>query len=176
MASIGGGLAAGKRVLNHELPLVPFIDFLLCLVAFLLVTAVWTEAARLRADARVPGQGVDEHTPRKELHVAIRDTEFELSWRQGATVLDSKSIPRKATRAADGTLRYGELGEALGKEWKAHGVHQSASDPSIDRAVLHSGNATEFAEVVAVLDALHGTTRAYGSGLVPAFGVAFAVD
>lgn len=31
---------------NHEIPLIPFIDFLLCLVAFLLVTAVWSQMAR----------------------------------------------------------------------------------------------------------------------------------
>jgi len=41
-------------------------------------------------------------------------------------------------------------------------LHQSANDPTVDRAVLHSGNATEFDEIVAVLDALYGTKRAYG--------------
>jgi len=75
MASIGGDPSAGKRVLNHELPLVPFIDFLLCLVAFLLVTAVWSQAARLEADAKVPGEPGDP-IPRKELHLAIGDSEF----------------------------------------------------------------------------------------------------
>ena len=34
---VGGG-HGGKRSLNHEIPLIPFIDFLLCLVAFHLVT------------------------------------------------------------------------------------------------------------------------------------------
>ncbi len=177
MASIGGDPAAGRRALNHELPLVPFIDFLLCLVAFLLVTAVWTQAARLRADAKVPGKPDDPPgTPSKELHLAIRDAEFEISWKQGATVLERKTIARKATQTADGTLRYVELGDALGKEWKAHGVHQSIGDPTPDRAVLHSGNATEYAEIVAVLDALHGTKRSVGSEKMPAFAVAFAVD
>jgi biopolymer transport protein ExbD len=176
MASIGGGPSAGPRVLNHELPLVPFIDFLLCLVAFLLVTAVWTQAARLRADANVPGQNGPAGPPSKELHLAIRDADFELTWKLGATVLDRKNVARKATTAEDGSLRYGELGDALGKEWKAHGVHQSASDPSPDRAVLHSGNTTEYADIVAVLDALHGTKRPLGGETVPAFAVAFAVD
>ena len=31
---VGGG-HGGKRATNHEIPLIPFIDFLLCLVAFL---------------------------------------------------------------------------------------------------------------------------------------------
>jgi hypothetical protein len=51
---VGGG-HGGKRNVNHEIPLIPFIDFLLCLVAFLLVTAVWSQMARINADARVPG-------------------------------------------------------------------------------------------------------------------------
>ena len=43
---VGGG-HGGKRSTNHEIPLIPFIDFLLCLVAFLLVTAVWSQMARI---------------------------------------------------------------------------------------------------------------------------------
>jgi len=42
-----GGGHGGKRATNHEIPLIPFIDFLLCLVAFLLVTAVWSQMARI---------------------------------------------------------------------------------------------------------------------------------
>jgi len=56
---VGGG-HGGKRATNHEIPLIPFIDFLLCLVAFLLVTAVWSQMARINADARVPGPPKDE--------------------------------------------------------------------------------------------------------------------
>jgi biopolymer transport protein ExbD len=35
MAGIDVGGHGGKRATNHEIPLIPFIDFLLCLVAFL---------------------------------------------------------------------------------------------------------------------------------------------
>ena len=55
MAGIDVGGGHGRRSVNQELPLVPFIDFLLCLVMFLLVTAVWSQMARLNADAQVPG-------------------------------------------------------------------------------------------------------------------------
>ncbi len=60
MAGIDVGGHGGKRTTNHDIPLIPFIDFLLCLVAFLLVTAVWSQMARLNADARVPGPPKDE--------------------------------------------------------------------------------------------------------------------
>src|SRR6185295_16932138 len=41
MASISVGEGkSGRRALDHVLPLVPFIDFMVCLIAFLIVTAV----------------------------------------------------------------------------------------------------------------------------------------
>jgi len=49
---VGGG-HGGKRSVNQELPLVPFIDFILCLVMFLLVTAVWSQMARLTEGRKI---------------------------------------------------------------------------------------------------------------------------
>jgi len=44
-ASIGTG--DGKKSLNVELNIVPFIDLMSCLTAFLLVTAVWVNIAQI---------------------------------------------------------------------------------------------------------------------------------
>ena len=42
MAAIdSGGGESGKKAVNQEIPLIPFIDLLLCCVMFLLATAVW---------------------------------------------------------------------------------------------------------------------------------------
>jgi biopolymer transport protein ExbD len=50
MASIDSGGQPGKRrALDHDVPLVPFIDLLLCCIMFLLATAVWEEIARIEA-------------------------------------------------------------------------------------------------------------------------------
>jgi biopolymer transport protein ExbD len=38
---------SGKKELNAELNLVPFIDLLSCCIAFLLITAVWTQISAL---------------------------------------------------------------------------------------------------------------------------------
>lgn len=46
-----------KKSVNVELNIVPFIDLMSCLVAFLLVTAVWLDIARL--DIRPAGHGRD---------------------------------------------------------------------------------------------------------------------
>lgn len=54
MASIATGQAeGGKRAVDHEIPLIPFIDLLLCCIMFLLVTAVWNQLSAI--DANTPG-------------------------------------------------------------------------------------------------------------------------
>jgi hypothetical protein len=181
MASISVAGAQGARRLDHDLPLVPFIDFLLCLIAFLLVTAVWTQAARLSADALAPGaSGPSPSLEPKELHVTLGERDFELAWKQGATVLESSRVPRRAERTADGSLRYPELGPAIGAEWRAHAVHRAGSDPVSDRAVLHTGNSADFDEVVATLDQIMTVERSHdgapSSTRRRAFVVSFAVD
>ena len=39
----------GKKSLDMELNLVPFIDLLSCLISFLLITAVWTQISAVPA-------------------------------------------------------------------------------------------------------------------------------
>jgi biopolymer transport protein ExbD len=59
MASISVGKEHGKRALDSEIPLVPFIDLLLCCVMFLLVTAVWNELSQVKATQQTPGPQTD---------------------------------------------------------------------------------------------------------------------
>jgi biopolymer transport protein TolR len=61
-APSGGG---GRKPTNVELNLVPFIDMMSCLVAFLLITAVWTNIGQLdvRGGGRPPSD-VDRAPPR----------------------------------------------------------------------------------------------------------------
>ncbi|SRR6266511_60432 len=46
---------AGKKPLDASINLVPFIDLLSCCISFLLITAVWTQLARM--DVSQKGQG-----------------------------------------------------------------------------------------------------------------------
>jgi hypothetical protein len=186
MASIAIGDQGnhGGRAVNHDLPLVPFIDFLLCLIAFLLVTAVWSQMARLSAHAMVPGQPASEPTPRERtLHLELRSPErFQLVWRDGATVVETIDVARKAVPVGDqGDYKYPELARALKREWTQRGVHRAPSDLARDRIVLHVGNAVAFEEMAAVLDAINAperpVTAAPGTSTsIPAFSAAFAVD
>ena len=158
--------------MDHDLPLVPFIDFMICLIAFLLVTAVWTQMSRINATGQAPGQeGAKPHEPQKELHVVASAGGFDLRWQQGRTVLDTQRVPRVEVEVA-GEKRYPALTEAITLQWNAQGLHRGEGDPKLDRAVLHVPNDLPFAEIVAVLDSLHAPRRGKSS----AFDVAFSTN
>ena len=79
-----------------QIPLIPFIDCLLCLVAFLLVTAVWSQMSRLQAHAQVPGTDVDgAPDAMRELHVEARgDSRFQLLWKENGTIINTVSVEK----------------------------------------------------------------------------------
>jgi len=179
-----GGSHGSRRSTNHEVPLIPFIDFLLCLVAFLLVTAVWSQMARVDADARVPGPNGAPITTTKEkqLHIDMTsERKFQLVWKEGTTVVNSIDVPRKQLKVGEsGDFEYPDLAEKIITEWKANGSHRASSDPRFDQAVLHTNNSTQFQDVIAVIDALHAPERSFivagQEAKLPAFNVTFAVN
>lgn len=184
MAGIDVGGHGGKRASNHDIPLIPFIDFLLCLVMFLLVTAVWSQMARIEADARVPGPPKetqpDKIDKEKELHVEMKgDRKFQLVWKEGSTVVNTIDVPRKEVEVGNGDVTYPDLAKKIEEEWKVNGAHRAPSDKKFDRAILHTDNSTEFLHVIAVLDAIYRPQRDFapagGAGeKVPAFQVTFS--
>jgi biopolymer transport protein TolR len=69
--SINTGGGGGKKPLNADLNLVPYIDLLTCMVAFLLITAVWTQLARLSVNQKGQGQAGDEVPPEPKANIAV---------------------------------------------------------------------------------------------------------
>jgi biopolymer transport protein ExbD len=68
--SLGPG-KSNKKPLNAELNLVPYIDLLTCMVAFLLITAVWTQLARLSASQKGQGQAGEETPPEQQVNIVV---------------------------------------------------------------------------------------------------------
>jgi biopolymer transport protein ExbD len=88
-----GGGHGGKKGVNQEIPLIPFIDLLLCCVMFLLVSAVWNQFARLEANQQVPGQSASDEAPEdppQRLILQIQQTGFVL----GSSAGDSETIEK----------------------------------------------------------------------------------
>jgi len=186
MAGIDVGGHGGKRSTNHEIPLIPFIDFLLCLVAFLLVTAVWSQMARINADARVPGPPKPDEPEEikekpKQLHVEMKgEDKFQLIWKEGNTVVNTIDVPRKKVNTDQGDIRYPDLAKKISDEWTANGQHRAATDTKLDQAVLHTDNSTQFNDVIGVIDAIYTPKRDLTLGgkteKVPSFNVTFSVN
>jgi biopolymer transport protein ExbD len=78
-----GDSHGGKKNVNSEIPLIPFIDLLLCCVMFLLVAAVWNQLARINANQQQPGQQAQEEQPppeeRVKLILQVQNTGFVLA-------------------------------------------------------------------------------------------------
>ncbi len=70
--SIGPAAQPGKKSLDAELNLVPFIDLLICCICFLLLTAVWVHLASLRTGPSRSGEGEQlSVTPKARLLVLV---------------------------------------------------------------------------------------------------------
>jgi biopolymer transport protein ExbD len=93
--SVGGG-HGGKKSVDSDIPLVPFIDLLLCCVMFLLVTAVWNQLARIDANQQQPGQAADQPPPEEKIKVIlqVQGTGYVLASTAGERV----EIPKAADK------------------------------------------------------------------------------
>jgi hypothetical protein len=110
-----------------------------------------------------------------------RNDRFLLTWKEGSTVVDMTTVPRRAIpREGSDQPTYPDLARALEQQWKQHAPHRSSTDRQLNRAVLHTAALTSFEHVAAALDALAAPKRAYataaGVAEIPAFEVAFAAD
>ena len=124
--SVETGGKSGKKSVNADLNLVPYIDLLTCMVAFLLITAVWSQLARLEAHQKGQGQAGEDTPPEKvfKLVVLVNDSGFNLVADQ-----DQQPIPKKGD-----SYDFEKLGDELKKIKDTHADKtdiQVASDDSI---------------------------------------------
>jgi biopolymer transport protein ExbD len=117
MAAIdSGGEGSGKKSVNQEIPLIPFIDLLLCCVMFLLATAVWNQLAAMNANQQVPGQASTEDAPPEDekvkLILQVRNSGYVL----GSSAGESIDIKKRAV-ANQKEFDVDELSTKLG-QWK----------------------------------------------------------
>lgn len=93
--SAGDGGHGGKKSVDSEIPLVPFIDLLLCCIMFLLVTAVWNKLARLEINQQQPSSQAPIDSPPPEerirLFLQIKNTGYVLAATDGTNIPVEKS-------------------------------------------------------------------------------------
>ncbi len=176
----GGGK---KRSTNSDINMIPFIDLLMCTIAFLLITAVWVTNSRINADAQVPGppdpqKELNPQTPEKVLHLHINENDFSLVWKQGATVISENKVPKTAQEMDSGdggkTVRYPDLAKKIAEEWNTYGSHKNDNDPKQDQAIISVDNRAPFSDLIAVVDAIYQPKRTYKGEQWTSFNVTFS--
>ncbi|MBW2552194.1 MAG: biopolymer transporter ExbD [Deltaproteobacteria bacterium] len=119
-----GGGSSGKKAVNQEIPLIPFIDLLLCCVMFLLATAVWNQLAAINANQQVPGQASTEDAPPEDekvkLILQVRNSGYVLGSSAGESidiskrvVADQKELRDDLIVAPEDGVRYEDVVRAM---------------------------------------------------------------
>lgn len=144
MASIStDGGHGGKKSVDHEIPLIPFIDLLLCCIMFLLVTAVWNQLSTMEADLASPSPNAMDRVetpPETPLTVRVGHDGYVVTTEIG----DEVTIPK--------------AGE--GYDLAAFREHLSARrrlDPNQHLAVVTADDGVSYANVIEAMDALSGS-------------------
>src|SRR5215831_18995568 len=104
----GAGGGGGKRSVDIDINLVPFIDMMSVLVAFLLLTAVWTEFAQINIKPGGVGRDAEQVPPQPPpINLSV------LIAQDGMWVGITTGQPRKIDKRGDGSYDFDSLAEAL---------------------------------------------------------------
>jgi biopolymer transport protein ExbD len=109
--SLGNDGKGHRKAVDADLNLVPYIDLLTCMVAFLLITAVWSQLARLSVAQK--GQGQSDQpalTDPMRVAVLVSAESFNVVVKD-----DQKPIPKRA-----GRYDYARLADELKVVKAAH--------------------------------------------------------
>ena len=143
MASVsapGGRSGGGKKSLNVELNLVPFIDLLTCLICFLLMAAVWVQIGKISVTQS--GQGAPtEQTPeeRQKLNLVVAITPQGFLLTGNGQTLEGGDILKK-----DSQYDHERLGAKL-KE--VHGLFPDKND-----IVVMSEDTIQYQDLINTMD------------------------
>ena len=140
--NVGGG-HGGKKAVDAEISLIPFIDLLLCCIMFLLVTAVWNQLARINANQQQPGQQAPEDQPppeeRVKLILQVQNSGFVLA----STAGDRIQIPK--------TGETYDLEELRNKLQERHRLEPNRRD-----IIVAPEDGVEYEHVVEAMDIVVG--------------------
>lgn len=151
MASVGGQPnQGGKRNMDAEINLVPFIDLLSMCICFLLMTAIWVEVGSIEIRQIL---GTDASPVQKEsLDLQIRlaaNKSMDVTLEKAGKPVQSFNIE------ADGqALKLSKLGNYMAQLMGAI-VSPDGSSPDLTARIVPT-SAVNYAELVSVLDVVKG--------------------
>ena len=135
MASAGPA-PSGKRSMDVEVNLVPFIDLLCCCICFLLVSAVWTQVSKIDVKA-APNLPSDAPPPEEKVKITVHI-------RGGGYFLTDGTNQTELPKAGDGAYPAKDLGDKL--------VLLKGAYPDITAVTLMSDDTVQYKELIQVMD------------------------
>jgi biopolymer transport protein ExbD len=139
--SVGAGGHGGRKSVDADIPLIPFIDLLLCCVMFLLVSAVWNELAAIQVNQALPGAtSADTLAPETQrLVIAVHRDGYEV----GSTLGEATRIPK------NGEV-YDEVALVRALEQYRRGA------PNVASVIVTSEDGVRAEPIVNAMDAVRG--------------------
>lgn len=139
----------GRKSVDAELNLIPFIDLFSVLVSFLLITAVWTQIARINVENKVGTGAGQGQKPPDDLMVSILIGEggHLLSIATLARTADGQIVPderKTEIPKSGGNLDYETLAKKLAEVRQAY--------PSKGDIVVRSQDKVAYKELISTMD------------------------
>jgi biopolymer transport protein TolR len=136
-----------KKSLNADLNLVPYIDLLTCMIAFLLITAVWTQLAGIKVDQQAAGKdGADPEVPTTRITVFVHQAGFAVAVNDEQQVLPGITTASAAGSGAQ--LDFARLGDEMEKLKLSH--------PDKTDVKVASADDVQFETIVRTMDTVRG--------------------
>src|SRR3954467_14672767 len=76
--SVDTGSGKGRKGVDAELNLIPFIDLLSVCILFLLMTAVWVQISKMSAFSQPSGEATISHSEVSSITEAKEDRDFDI--------------------------------------------------------------------------------------------------
>jgi biopolymer transport protein TolR len=134
-----GDSKGGKKALDAQINLVPFIDLMAVTICFLIMTAVWTQIGRLQV-ASAGGPASDEQKEEKTVPVSLLISDKELKLTVGGSQYD----PIPLVRDAKGRLDLQKLKDKI-KEVRTN-------LPDQQNITLQTEDAVKYDDLVRIID------------------------
>lgn len=158
----GGGIptSGGRKSLDAEINLVPFIDLLSMCICFLLMTAIWIEIGSLEMRQILGTEASAVTNEAIDIQIRFRpDKNFDFVIEKGGQAIQTDTI-----QAATMDLKLAMLGQRVSNLMAAVSTDPNGA-PNITGRIIPNSS-VNYSELVAVLD----TLKSYGIsslGVVP---------
>ena len=135
-----GTSKGGKKPLDAQINLVPFIDLMAVTISFLIMTAVWTQIGRLQVSNSGGPQSDEQKDETKTVPVTLLITDKDLKLTVGGSVYD----PIPHVRDAKGKLDLQKLKEVR------------TNLPDQQNITLQTEDAVKYDDLVHIIDEVIG--------------------